>query len=266
MMRGFLPRPLAALCFTLITAGAVCAMDPPVPHEYGKVIIRNHSGRAGLAAVQFDHWLHRALYTCRLCHVDIGFAMQANATNITAESNRKGYYCGACHNGNMPFGSGKVFSACAENAGNGNRARCERCHSVGKLAQRTYTYDLFTEKFPKRAYGNLIDWEKAEARKIIAPNDFLEGVSIQRPAMKDQEDFSITSRSNWMSDIIFSHKRHTNWNGCEVCHPEIFPSSKRGTIKYSMLQINAGEYCGVCHTRVAFPLFDCERCHRSNVQ
>jgi len=266
MMRGFVPRFLAALCFTLITAGAVSAMDLPAPPDHGKVIISNHSRRAGLAAVQFDHWLHRALYTCRLCHVDIGFAMQANATNITAESNRTGYYCGACHNGTMPFGSGKVFSACSSTVADADAARCERCHSVGKRARKTTTYALFTEKFPKRAYGNMIDWEMAEAKKIIAPVDFLPGVSIRRPVLKDQADFSVTSKSNWMADILFSHKKHTVWNGCEVCHPEIFPSARRGSVKYSMLQVSAGEYCGVCHTTVAFPLFDCERCHKSNVR
>jgi c(7)-type cytochrome triheme protein len=69
-----------------------------------------------------------------------------------------------------------------------------------------------------------------------------------------------------MSNILFSHKKHTVWNGCEVCHPEIFPSARRGTVKYSMLQVSAGAYCGVCHTTVAFPLFDCERCHKSSVR
>ncbi len=28
-----------------------------------------------------------------------------------------------------------------------------------------------------------------------------------------------------------------------------------------MKKIAAGEYCGRCHNRVAFPLFDCLRCH-----
>jgi c(7)-type cytochrome triheme protein len=51
------------------------------------------------------------------------------------------------------------------------------------------------------------------------------------------------------------------WNGCEVCHPEIYPSTKSGTKKTSMIGISAGESCGVCHTKVAFPIADCERCH-----
>lgn len=33
----------------------------------------------------------------RLCHVDIGFAMKANETGITADDNASGNYCGTCH-------------------------------------------------------------------------------------------------------------------------------------------------------------------------
>ena len=54
----------------------------PLPPEFGRVIINNASEKAGLAPVSFDHWYHRAKYTCRLCHVDIGFAMKAGATGI----------------------------------------------------------------------------------------------------------------------------------------------------------------------------------------
>ncbi|WP_243688424.1 hypothetical protein [Geotalea toluenoxydans] len=28
-----------------------------------------------------------------------------------------------------------------------------------------------------------------------------------------------------------------------------------------MAEINEGKYCGLCHTTVAFPLQDCQRCH-----
>ena len=37
-----------------------------------------------------------------------------------------------------------------------------------------------------------------------------------------------------MNEIIFSHKKHTIWSGCEGCHPEIFVGIKKGTTKYSM--------------------------------
>ncbi len=81
---------------------------------------------------------------------------------------------------------------------------------------------------------------------------------------KYQDDFTIKIRS-W--DVIFSHRKHTVWNGCELCHPMIFPSTKRGTTKYSMFQIMMkGEYCGVCHTSVAFSVWLCAKCHITLVE
>lgn len=48
-------------------------------------------------AVVFSHWRHRARYSCRVCHYELGFELQANATPITEEDNRNGEFCGACH-------------------------------------------------------------------------------------------------------------------------------------------------------------------------
>ena len=53
------------------------------PHEYGNVVINNFSEKNNIAPVVFPHWLHRSKYTCRVCHVDIGFAMKAGETGIT---------------------------------------------------------------------------------------------------------------------------------------------------------------------------------------
>jgi c(7)-type cytochrome triheme protein len=79
--------------------------------------------------------------------------------------------------------------------------------------------------------------------------------------MAVQRDFSLNPAVKGLPDIIFSHRKHTVWNGCEVCHPDIFAGVKKGATKYSMLDINEGKYCGTCHRSVAFPLQDCQRCH-----
>jgi c(7)-type cytochrome triheme protein len=126
---------------------------------------------------------------------------------------------------------------------------------------RKYEFAAFAKKLPKTVLGSGIDWEQAETSGLIKPVDFLDGISIRRPPLKVQKDFAIEPKAAGIEDVVFSHKKHAVWNGCEVCHPDIFPSVQKGTTAYSMSQINEGQYCGVCHDKVAFPLHDCQRCH-----
>lgn len=256
--RGRLAAILAALSLALPAASA--AWLTPPPHKYGRVVIDEQSRGAGLAPVVFEHWLHRAMYTCRLCHVDIGFMMQAGKTGITADTNMQGYYCGACHDGKKLRDGKAIFAACSKDPGEEEKKRCERCHSQGKDVKNEYEYYSFTEKLPRNA-SRFVDWEKAEAEGLVKPEDFVEGASFEKRAIKPREDFSIESKASWMTDVIFSHKKHAAWNGCEVCHPEIFPSVKKGSLKYTMIEIADGQYCGLCHDRVAFSLGECARCH-----
>jgi len=261
---GSLKAIAVALAITVVAAGAE-AWNSAAPSGYGRVIIRNHAERAGLAPVVFDHWIHRSRFTCRLCHIDIGFAMNEGATNITAATNRQGFYCGACHDGKRTFGGKKAFAACSEGLPKENdAARCGRCHSLNRKGASEDEFSAFSEKQPKAALGNGINWEEAEARGLIKPVDFLAGVSIKRPPLKAQKDFIVDVKAPGIGGVIFSHKQHAVWNGCEVCHPEIFPSVQKGGTKYSMPQISAGQYCGVCHDKVAFPLQACNRCHKNS--
>lgn len=229
------------------------------PDEYGKVVIDNYSTKSGkVAPVVFQHWLHRARYTCRLCHVDIGFAMKAGGTQITEEDNKNGLYCGACHNGGEAFGpqetdkQGKVVR------------NCDRCHSFGKKVAFKYDFYSFKKRFPRGRFGNGIDWMKAEEEKLITLKDYLPGVSIKRKEIQAPADFDIAAKEAKMPEIIFSHKKHTIWCGCELCHPEIFPIRKEEA-PYSMQDIFDGKYCGLCHDKVAFPNIDCQRCHTKAV-
>jgi c(7)-type cytochrome triheme protein len=177
-----------------------------------------------------------------------------------------GYYCGACHNSQMIFDDKRVFESCAKLTIKEDRANCLRCHSFGKNVKPDYDFSAFTKNFPKGRFGNGIDWEKAEESGLIKPVDFLEGISIPRKSISAQKDFALGAKMEGMPDIIFSHKKHTVWNGCELCHPEIFVGVKKGATKYSMVDIFEGRSCGACHTTVAFPLLDCQRCHTKPVQ
>jgi len=264
-------KALFALGLILVSCGQALTQTGikkkrPLPYEYGRVIINNHSEKANLAPVVFEHWIHRSKFTCRVCHVDIGFAMKAGATDIKAADNARGYYCGACHNGKMLSEGKTVFESCSTNVTAKDAKRCERCHSFGKIVKSDYDFFTFSQPLPKERFGNGLDWEKSEELGLIKPVSFLEGVSIQRKSLSLQNDFTLIPTVTGMPDIIFSHKKHTVWNGCELCHPEIFMGVKRGTVKYSMVDNFEGKACGACHNTVAFPLTDCQRCHSKPVQ
>lgn len=252
---------LLVLVWGILLAGNIASAQiylpdhPPAPSEYGKVILDNYSA-TGPGAVVFDHWLHRSMFTCRLCHVDVGFAMQAKATGIRANTNREGFHCGACHDGKKLFQGKVIFAACSDSA---NDHECNRCHSFGKNGVRKYEYKEFTAKFPKGVYG--VNWEEAQRSGVIKPVEFIEGLSVKKAPMKSQNDFTVEAGYSWVHPILFSHEKHAIWNGCEVCHPEIFPIAPKGTIGYSMFLNIEGRYCGACHGKVAFPLNHCQGCH-----
>jgi c(7)-type cytochrome triheme protein len=233
----------------------------PLPYEFGSVTISTYSQKASMAPVVFDHWVHRARYTCRVCHVDVGFAMKPGASNIKAADNMKGYYCGSCHNGRTLSEGHTIFAACSKMAKEEDAARCDRCHSEGKQVPRDHDFAQFAKSMPRERFGNGIDWQQAEELGLIHPADVVPGLSIQRKNLRVEGDFQLNSKVAGMPDIIFSHRKHTVWNGCELCHPEIFVGVKKGASHYSMATIFEGNSCGACHNTVAFPLTDCQRCH-----
>ena len=229
------------------------------PDEYGNVLIDNSSTQNRIAPVVFPHWLHRSKYTCRLCHVDIGFAMKAGGTEITEQDNRNGLYCGACHNGK------EAFAGQDENILKGGTQNCVKCHSSGKKVDFKNDFYSFKKRLPRERFGNEIDWLKAEEEKLITMKDYLEGISIKRKTLKSPEAFNLSAKEHNMPDIVFSHEKHAVWSGCELCHPDIFAGVKKGAVPYSMLEIFDGKYCGACHGSVAFPNNDCQRCHTKEV-
>lgn len=64
-----------------------------------------------------------------------------------------------------------------------------------------------------------------------------------------------------MPHVRFPHQSHTLWLDCSNCHPVPF-IAKTGANPVSMTEIFRGQYCGMCHDRVAFiTFFSCDRCH-----
>ena len=230
----------------------------PKPNEYGVTVIDIASTKNEIAAVAFPHWLHRSNYTCRLCHIDIGFAMTAGETGITEADNRNGLYCGACHDGTTAFRWAEISEKGAE------KQNCVRCHSVGVADASHADFYAFRAEMPRERFGNGINWVEAEAQGLITPVDFLDTISFERRKLENPVDETLEAKEIMMPNIVFSHAAHTVWNGCEVCHPQIFGVKKEAN-QYTMQQIFDGLYCGACHGKVAFSSDDCQRCHTEPV-
>ena len=239
-------------------AGAAPVQRPrPPPAEYGRVILAGPKG-ARLPGVAFDHWLHRITATCRLCHVELGFAMKVGGSGVTRAGIEAGAYCGACHDGRRTSSGVPIFGACDDGP---SRMVCTRCHSVGQHEPPRVDFAASTSHWPRSRFGNGVDWDAAEVERLLHPADALEGIPSSRRAMVAPAGVAGDTRLRGNKNILFSHARHAAWSGCEGCHPALFPSVPRGTARYPMADISAGKLCGRCHNTVAFPSIDCQRCH-----
>ncbi len=225
-------------------AGNFAFPPPPPPEEYGNILIDRASGANGVKPVSFSHWLHRQRYTCRVCHFEIQFNFQGGTTEITEEANRAGQFCGTCHDGKELFGHRKPED-------------CERCHNGDLGRSRSSFHKLW--RLPQARYGNQVDWSAALEDGAIQPKHEL----AMPPSGETAFSNTVLLEAVWVMgpSATFPHGRHNQWLDCNDCHPYIFNIKKKFTEGLEMLNIVDGEYCGVCHGTVAFPLTDCVRCH-----
>jgi len=106
--------------------------------------------------------------------------------------------------------------------------------------------------------GNHVDWVQALNRGLIEPR-----MGIDPGAQMNAIDMNVLmTRTASMPNVKFPHREHTQWLACTNCHPAIFLPKKGGN-PVNMHSILKGEFCGVCHGKVAFPLTDCFRCHNT---
>lgn len=112
------------------------------------------------------------------------------------------------------------------------------------------------DKLPSDTAGNKVDWIRALQNGYIEPRSSLSG---QRPVETRDTEVLMNLKGS-TPKVLFPHKSHTQWLDCENCHDKLF-KRERGATPVTMKKILQGEYCGVCHGAVAFPLTECNRCH-----
>lgn len=107
--------------------------------------------------------------------------------------------------------------------------------------------------------GNKVDWVASLQQGLIAPRPSLDG--DREPEIR--ETTVLMKNTYPMLYVRFPHKPHTQWMSCETCHDRIFlPQVDANPI--NMGKILEGEYCGLCHGAVSFPLTECARCHNTD--
>lgn len=109
--------------------------------------------------------------------------------------------------------------------------------------------------FPTDVLGR-IDWVAALRQGMIAPRADVSG----RGTMRRRSDDIIMRNTREMPWVRFPHAQHTEWLDCSNCHPKPF-ATQAGANPITMDSIMRGQDCGMCHDRVAFSIFACERCH-----
>ena len=219
---------------------------PPHPPaaQFGNVLISRTTAAGPVKPVAFSHWRHRLRYTCRVCHLELDFAMRRNATEITEAGIRKGLHCGACHDGKTAF-------AAAE------ESNCARCHT-GTTETDLADFLHRLAELPSSEFGNGVDWSRALTLGKIAP---VSSLTDDFDPLTLDTTLSLEAGWNFVAPATFPHAEHVRWLDCANCHPSIFNVKKNTTERFSMRRTLAREFCGACHVRVAFPLDDCRRCH-----
>lgn len=111
-------------------------------------------------------------------------------------------------------------------------------------------------RLPGDNAGNKVDWIRSLENGYIRPRSELR----QDTPVRILETDILMNETGSIPRVLFPHKAHTQWLDCDNCHEGIF-KSQAGATPITMGKILEGEYCGVCHGAVAFPLTECSRCH-----
>ncbi|MBI3753718.1 MAG: hypothetical protein HY266_06730 [Deltaproteobacteria bacterium] len=237
-----------------------------VPGNFIMALHGEEMAAKGLSPVIYPHWVHRAFFRCKVCHEDI-FIMKRGANEISQVKIQEGKQCGACHNGKISFNAGE-------------EKNCERCHLLGRPESKPlmdlsyYSRDRFKEiasrvgaewnpenlpggKLPVDKLG-FINWVELDKSKAFSPLHSLNAGPDPEGIRETTILFETTS--TFLNNVLFSHKTHSTWVKCSLCHPNVF-KPEVGANKVRMIEMKDGKGCGLCHGRVAFSYADCLRCH-----
>jgi c(7)-type cytochrome triheme protein len=230
-------------------------LDPKAPDQAVlELDVELASAKSQIFSAVFPHAGHTQWLACRNCHPSIfPIGRGAQAATITMTKIQAGQYCGVCH--------GRVaFSIEGE---------CSRCHTrVPAITKWQATEEPKNPVEQARSWeeaakllpvtAGTTDWVKAVNEKIIAPRPGIDPKAPDQPVLPITIERTPPGQPPFRA--IFPHDAHTQWLSCPNCHTAIFQMA-RGATPINMGLIYAGQACGACHGKVAFPATACGRCH-----
>lgn len=235
----------------------------------GNVLLRTQKTglkKAGVDPVVYPHWVHRLYYDCRACH-DSRFSIQRTAAGMTHAEMKKGRQCGECHDGKTAFSTEKSCKKCHNTTGTAKKELVspdgldlkKAADTAKRLGSRL---DVRGQKLPYDRFG-FIDWVALKKSGGYSPIGSVKNpVKGKKPEVRD-DVVIFKSPSDFMADVPFSHRTHTDGIECSTCHPSVF-KDKLGAVKSNMTEMAEGSSCGACHNKTAFKLADCMKCHKAD--
>ena len=152
---------------------------------------------------------------------------------------RPGSHCGACHDGKGRSATGAGLRGVLRAGRAPTRRRAAHAATPGPnpAPRAEYAFVRGAAAPSRRGY---VDWEAAERRRLVKPIDIVDGVSVaapgdeDRPGRRDPGARELDERRHLLAPQARA------WNGCELCHPEIFPVTRRGSVRFDMDEMRAG--------------------------
>lgn len=234
----------------------------------GSMVMKEHYSKMeeeGLNPVVFPHWQHQALFKCKACHDDT-FKMKRGSNDISHERFANGKQCASCHDSKTSFGIDDNCTKChvpidAKLPAYGTVDHVKLKAAAARLGG-AWNADALPEakdgSLPLDELGN-IDWLKLMRAGVSKPVSSAGGVK-QEYVKDDNVLFNTPGMS--VDAVLFSHNVHSSQIDCMTCHTRIFKDSL-GANEVRMNDLGSGRYCGACHGKVSFTLFNCERCHNT---
>jgi len=120
------------------------------------------------------------------------------------------------------------------------------------------------QRLPKDDDDN-IDWMAALTDKTVTPSGVIDAKD-KDPGKTSDDDIELSTSGKPKRMVVFSHAAHTQWLTCTNCHNAIF-KREAGNATITMEAIDDGQFCGVCHDKVALAQpSGCKGCHKVKAQ